>query len=129
VSPAGAEIAVSLRADATTATIAISDSGPGIAPAALPRIFDRFYSEPGGASRGGNGSGTGLGLAIAREIARGHDGELRASNEPGAGATLTLELPRARVSAHPHRDLTDLLLDAHSVGDVPDPHPKEVRER
>jgi signal transduction histidine kinase len=110
-SPAGAEIAIALRTGPKTATVTIADHGPGIPPASLPRIFDRFYSATGGRTPGQ----TGLGLAIARDIARGHGGELSARNAPAGGATLTLELPLAAFSTHSHPDLTDLLSDGHSV--------------
>jgi len=69
--------------------VEVRDTGKGIDPADMPRIFDRFYradaSIPGG---------TGIGLTIARAIARAHGGDVTADSEgPGTGATFTLHLP------------------------------------
>lgn len=65
--------------------IEISDSGPGIAPALLPCVFDPFVS--------GTEKGLGLGLAISRRIAKDHGGSLEASNRPEGGARFVLRLP------------------------------------
>jgi signal transduction histidine kinase len=74
----------------------VTDTGPGIAPENLDRIFERFYradTHSAARSRGLSGGGTGLGLAIARDLARAQDGELTAENTEGGGAILTLSLP------------------------------------
>jgi len=68
----------------------VHDNGPGIAPDALPHIFDRFYKAD--AARG-RSSGSGLGLAITEENVRLHGGTIRARNAPGGGALFTVELP------------------------------------
>jgi two-component system OmpR family sensor kinase len=107
VSPQGAEVEVAL-AIGTHAIVTVRDHGPGIPPAALEQVFERFYRAD---TRDGRNGGTGLGLAIARGIARGHGGELTAANEPDGGATLTLSLP----TTNPHRPVTDLLSDPISV--------------
>ena len=90
--PEGGEIFASLDAlhpDTLEATV--SDTGPGIALADLPRIFDRFFrSDP---SR--SAAGTGLGLSLARAIARAHGGDIVADSVPGEGATFTTILPRS----------------------------------
>jgi two-component system, OmpR family, sensor histidine kinase MprB len=70
-------------------TLQVRDHGPGIAEEDLPRVFDRFYRAP--AARGRDGAG--LGLAIVRQTAEAHGGTVHASNDPGGGACLTLELP------------------------------------
>jgi two-component system, OmpR family, sensor histidine kinase MprB len=67
----------------------VRDNGPGIDPADLPHIFDRFYR--GAADRGR--SGTGLGLAIVRQVAEQHGGSVVAANAPGGGAVFELKLP------------------------------------
>lgn len=72
---------------------AVEDTGRGIAPDDLPRVFDRFFTtvkhdEP-------RDYGSGLGLAIARSIVRNHRGSIRAESEPGRGARFTFELPTA----------------------------------
>jgi len=90
VSPAGSEVRIELARGEGHATITVTDSGPGIAPGELLRIFDRFYSKRTG--RDGH-PGAGLGLAIARAIAVEHDGQLTAANAPAGGATFTAIVP------------------------------------
>jgi two-component system sensor histidine kinase MprB len=69
--------------------VRIRDHGPGIDPADLPYVFDRFYR--GVSSRGSQGSG--LGLAIVRQVAEQHGGSVEAANHPQGGAVFTLHLP------------------------------------
>ena len=71
--------------------LTVHDSGPGIPPEALGRIFDRFYR--GEASRARSQGGSGLGLAIARQLALAHNGTLTAENHPKCGAVFRLTLP------------------------------------
>ena len=71
--------------------LTIHDSGPGIPPSDLPRIFERFYRADKGRSRADGG--TGLGLSIARKISQAHGGSLVAANHPEGGALFTLSLP------------------------------------
>ncbi len=93
VSPAGGSVTVDLTAHTGTATIAISDEGPGIEPEELARIFDRLYSRR---QLHDERAGSGLGLAIARAIAHDHGGELTARNDRHRGAILTVTLPLRR---------------------------------
>jgi two-component system, OmpR family, sensor kinase len=72
---------------------AVSDDGPGIPPAQLDRVFDRFYRTDEGRARDQGGSG--LGLAIARAIVEAHGGTIRAESDLGAGTTIRFELPGA----------------------------------
>jgi two-component system phosphate regulon sensor histidine kinase PhoR len=72
--------------------IEISDTGDGIAPEHLTRIFERFYRVDRARSR--EMGGTGLGLAIVKHLARAHGGEVRVRSTPGEGSTFTIELPR-----------------------------------
>jgi len=74
------------------ARLEVADSGPGIDPADLPHIFDRFYR----ADEARTGEGSGLGLAIGRWIAEAHGGHIQAGNAPGGGALFTVTLPLAR---------------------------------
>jgi two-component system sensor histidine kinase MprB len=72
-------------------TVTVRDHGPGIPEADLPHVFDRFYRAT--TARGLPGSG--LGLAIVRQVAGSHGGTVSATNAPGGGAELRLELPAA----------------------------------
>lgn len=83
--------AITIHADRTghLARVAVSDTGAGIPPEHLPRVFDRFYrADTSRASRG-----TGLGLAIALETARAHGGTIEVSSRAGVGTTFTVLLP------------------------------------
>jgi signal transduction histidine kinase len=72
------------------AEVVVEDTGSGIAPEALPRVFDRFYRADAARERSG---GTGLGLAIARMIAQQHGGTIAAESELGRGSRFTVRLP------------------------------------
>jgi signal transduction histidine kinase len=93
--PPGVGVEVSTRAQDGRACAIVTDTGPGIAPEHLPRVFDRFYRAEASRTRSETGGGTGLGLSIARELARAQGGELTAANAPGGGARFTLSLPNA----------------------------------
>jgi signal transduction histidine kinase len=69
--------------------VRVSDTGPGIPPGDLERIFHEFEQVSGASARGG----TGLGLPISRKLARLLGGELRVESEPGRGSTFVLRLP------------------------------------
>jgi signal transduction histidine kinase len=75
----------------------VSDTGVGIAPDELSRIFERFYKVNQSRVRanfiGPGGGGSGLGLAIARHVIEAHGGRISASSEPGKGSTFTFTLP------------------------------------
>jgi signal transduction histidine kinase len=72
------------------ARIAVRDSGPGIAEAELPHVFDRYWQLDRA-----DGRGAGLGLAIVRGIAEAHGGSVEVESPPGDGATFHLEVPLA----------------------------------
>jgi signal transduction histidine kinase len=74
-------------ADPTWAVIAVADTGKGIAPEVLPRVFEPFVTTKG------SGRGTGLGLAISRDLVRAHGGDMAIASEPGRGTTVTIRLP------------------------------------
>jgi signal transduction histidine kinase/CheY-like chemotaxis protein len=80
-------VRISVRADQEFLAISVSDTGPGIAPDALERIFDPFYTT----RRGGGGSG--LGLSISRAILRRLGGDLLAESVHGQGATFVALIP------------------------------------
>jgi len=75
-----------VRAELDASLLEVFDTGPGIPPAALPNLFQPFYTT--------KASGTGLGLAISAGIAREFGGTLTAQNSPGGGAVFRLRLPR-----------------------------------
>ncbi len=86
-------VTLSARAEGARLIIKVVDTGPGIAPERLPRLFEPFVSSPPrGAPRGGSG-GVGLGLSIARHLALLHFGSLEAECPPGGGAAFALSLP------------------------------------
>jgi len=72
-------------------TIAIADTGVGIAPEQLGHIFNRFYRTDEARAR--NSGGMGLGLAIAKELTLAHAGTLEAESRPGVGTTFVLKFP------------------------------------
>jgi signal transduction histidine kinase len=94
--PQGGTVTVSGRALDGKAQVSVSDTGPGVPPKHLPRIFERFYRVEEARTR--KGGGTGLGLAIARDLARAQGGDLTATNGSGEhrGAVFVLTLPRDR---------------------------------
>jgi two-component system sensor histidine kinase BaeS len=89
--PPGGQVTLTTRTDGATARLTVADTGPGIPPADLPHIFERFWRGPGAAGR----SGSGIGLAVATELAAAHGGTLTAASPPGSGAVFTLTLPAA----------------------------------
>jgi two-component system sensor histidine kinase SenX3 len=87
----GAQVGVGLREDEGTAQISVTDSGVGIDPEHVDRIFERFYrADP---SRSRSTGGTGLGLAIVKHVANNHRGDIQVFSKPGFGSTFTLLLP------------------------------------
>ncbi|MHB1627655.1 MAG: sensor histidine kinase [Bacilli bacterium] len=74
----------------------VEDTGMGIEPHDLPRIFDRFYRAEKSRSRGGAGAGAGLGLAIAKWIVESHHGRLDVDSKVGRGTVFRVILPADR---------------------------------
>ena len=95
--PAGGRISVAWGAEGGQWRFTVADSGPGIAPEDLPRLFAPFYR--GEASRNRATGGAGLGLAIAQRIMRAHGGTLTAANAPTGGAVFTGTAPVAPQAA------------------------------
>jgi signal transduction histidine kinase len=81
--------------------VSVSDTGPGIAPEHLERIFDRFFRIDQSRSR--ELGGTGLGLAIARLFAELQGGRIAVASAPGRGSTFTLWLPASPLTPSPRR--------------------------
>jgi len=90
--PGGGTVSAALLAQGPELRIQISDTGVGIAPEALPHLFERFYRADQARSR--QDGGFGLGLAIVKWIAESHRGAVDLASRPGAGTTFTGTLPR-----------------------------------
>jgi two-component system phosphate regulon sensor histidine kinase PhoR len=93
----GTGATVTIRAEAAVPgggiRVIVEDTGIGIAPVALEKIFHRFYRGEGARFR--EKGGTGLGLAIVKHLMRAHGGTVRAESEPGQGSRFILEFPEA----------------------------------
>lgn len=96
--PDGGKITLSAASQGPQIQIRVADTGPGIAPADLPYIFDRFWKADRARTRSAR-SGSGLGLAITRQLVLAHQGSISVESHPGAGATFIIELPLAAVTA------------------------------
>jgi signal transduction histidine kinase len=84
--PDGGEIVLQTRSEGDTVCLDVIDTGKGIDPADLPKLFRPFHTtKPGG---------TGLGLATARKIVRAHGGEIEVQSEPGRGTKFTIRVPK-----------------------------------
>jgi two-component system phosphate regulon sensor histidine kinase PhoR len=87
----GGRIAIETLAEADGVSLIVSDTGSGIPPEHLPRIFERFYRADSGRSR--EAGGTGLGLAIVRHLVEAHGGMVRAESVVGTGTTIRIFFP------------------------------------
>ncbi|MGN0856605.1 MAG: DUF4118 domain-containing protein [Candidatus Spyradenecus sp.] len=89
--PASAGIQITVVEDSHAVKLTVADRGAGISEAALPKLFNVFYTAP---VKGGSvARGVGLGLAICRSIAEAHGGTMSVRNRAGGGAAFTLSLP------------------------------------
>ena len=89
---AGGLLLISASLEDENILVSLMDSGPGVDPQQLPRLFERFYR--GEASRNRASGGAGLGLAICHSIVLAHGGSLTADHSPLGGLWLSLRLPR-----------------------------------
>lgn len=88
--PSGGTVSLAVSAANSDLRIEVSDSGSGIPPEALPRVFDRFFRvDP---SRSKSSGGTGLGLAIVQSIMILHGGKAEITSQPGRGTVVTLRI-------------------------------------
>jgi len=85
--PAGGSVVVKAEPGSGIVSVAVRDTGTGIPPELLPRIFDRFV-------RGSGSAGSGLGLAIAKDIVTAHGGTIAAESPAGQGTTVRFTLPQ-----------------------------------
>jgi signal transduction histidine kinase len=84
--PEAGHVVVAAQMENGRMVVSVTDSGPGISPQDLPKIFDRFY-------KGATSRGSGLGLTIARNLVHGHGGEIHAETIPSNGAKITFTIP------------------------------------
>jgi two-component system, OmpR family, sensor histidine kinase BaeS len=84
--PAGGSIGVTAAREGSEALLSVEDSGEGIPPDLLPRVFDRFV-------RGAGSTGSGLGLAIARDVVEAHGGRIAVESRPASGTRVRVWLP------------------------------------
>src|SRR6266566_606792 len=89
--PSGGSVTIDATPQNDHLLVSVTDTGEGIPPAALPRIFERFYR--GDSARQSSTGGSGLGLAIVRAIVEAHGGTVHAENAPGDGARIVFTLP------------------------------------
>ena len=100
--PKGGSVTVSAEWHEGAVDVHVADTGPGIAPEHLPRLFERFYRvDPARSQKQG---GTGIGLAIARSVVEAHGGRIWAESSPGSGSVFTFELPVAPAAATTRRE-------------------------
>jgi two-component system OmpR family sensor kinase/two-component system sensor histidine kinase BaeS len=83
----GAAVTINIESRRDTIAVSVRDTGAGIPPDVLPRIFDRFYKGPAS-------TGSGLGLTIARNFVEAHGGQISAESRVGEGTVITFTLPR-----------------------------------
>jgi two-component system, OmpR family, sensor histidine kinase BaeS len=86
--PGGGSIVLQGAVEGGRVVLTVRDTGPGIDPALLPHVFDRFV-------KGETSRGSGLGLAIARGLVQAHGGEISVVSPAGGGTTFRVELPTA----------------------------------
>ncbi|HYT37520.1 MAG TPA: ATP-binding protein, partial [Ktedonobacteraceae bacterium] len=91
--PEGGTVVIEARQQGNLLEVAVTDSGRGIPPEALARLFDRFYRAD--SSRQVRTGGSGLGLTIVRAIVEAHGGAIRAENAPQGGARFIFSIPIA----------------------------------
>lgn len=90
----GVPVVVSAALQGDEVRVTVADGGPGIDPADLPRVFERFFQ-----GRGVSREGLGLGLYIARTLVEAHGGHIDVESSPGRGAAFNFTLPRAPAQA------------------------------
>jgi two-component system phosphate regulon sensor histidine kinase PhoR len=91
--PDGASVKIDAAADKDRVRVSVADTGPGIAPEHLPRIFERFYRVDAGRSR--ELGGTGLGLSIVKHLVEAMDGSVSVESVIGSGSVFSFTLHRA----------------------------------
>jgi signal transduction histidine kinase len=99
--PPGGQVTVAVERSGGEVVLSVQDTGPGIPPEHLPRVFDRFYKVDESRTGTELPSGSGLGLSIVQAIVARHGGTVSASNVDGAGARFEIRLPVSGVPPEP----------------------------
>jgi signal transduction histidine kinase len=97
--PEGGTVTVAVDSTDGRVRLSVADTGPGINPPDLDRIFERFYRTTAAIDQAVQGSG--LGLAIAKAMIEEQGGRIDVSSTPGAGSVFTIELPEAAAQMQP----------------------------
>lgn len=92
----GGEVRIDLHEEKDWVVTTVEDTGEGILPEHVERIFDRFYRSE--RARSGNRSSFGLGLSIVEHIVRKHEGDLRVESSPGSGSRFIVRWPKRETS-------------------------------
>jgi two-component system, OmpR family, phosphate regulon sensor histidine kinase PhoR len=95
--PEGGKITIETAEAKNGVVLSVTDTGTGIAPEHLPRIFERFYRADSGRSR--EAGGTGLGLAIVKHLVEAHGGSVSADSVVGSGTTVRIFFPEVATTA------------------------------
>jgi len=93
---AGGKVTVSIKVKPSEIAWVVQDTGIGISPLDLPRVFERFFRPAG--RRSSQHKGSGLGLTIVKSIAEHHGGSVKAESQLGKGSTFTLTIPMRQVN-------------------------------
>lgn len=142
--PDAGRVAMRVLVSDADCRVEVEDTGPGIEPDDLGRIFDRFYQVEGSQRR--RQGGAGIGLSLAKKLAELHGGDVSVASRVGVGSTFSLSLPRGRehfrdevlerrrvkVDQHPHRRADDralvpLPLELPAVEEAAPPDTEVVR--
>lgn len=94
--PPGTAVHIAAAVERDCLVLTVADSGPGIAPALLPRIFDKFYRAPNAAT-----GGTGLGLSLVRGFIEAQGGRVTAENTAAGGMVFAIHLPLYKTAPRP----------------------------
>lgn len=101
--PEGGRVEIERRLVGKQIVVSVKDTGIGILPEQLDRVFDRFWRAE--QSRSYASGGSGLGLAIAQAIAQSHDGLITVTSQPGVGSCFTVRLPAINTHSNPKTEV------------------------
>jgi signal transduction histidine kinase len=120
------QVRLSLRWHGDHVELRVEDTGTGIPPEELPRIFDRFHRVEG--ARGRSHEGTGIGLALVRELVKLHGGQVTVQSSVGQGSSFGVSLPTGRLPVATERP-SDLIAPGPWAEPGPGPEPEPAPTR